>query len=194
VSHYSTFDLDVAFAEGLASHPEIEAHLEECKECAAYIAELRAYDVPQLRKKKNPWLAPAVATLALAAALFLFLRHPPTSRGDGEGGYVGVKGGAPASMLLLKRAEITRPWDGREPIRPGDVIAVHVACEGRPTVRVLAKDDGQWVEVAAKECPREPGVLPFTLVVDERPGDEEIRVVFEKEEPIDFALPKEVSR
>lgn len=190
--HYSTFDLDVAFAEGLASHPEIEAHLAECKECAAYVDELRAMDVPPVARivPKRRWLAPMVASVALAAAVLLFFRQ----RTPEQPGYVGVKGGAPASMLLLKRAEITRPWDGREPIRPGDVIAVHVACEGRPTVRVLAKDNGQWVEVAAKECPRDPGVLPFTLVVDERPGDEEIRVVFENEKPIDFALPKQVSR
>ena len=192
MSHYSTFDLDVAFAEGLALHPEIEAHLAECDECKAYVDELRAMDVPPVARMvpKRRWLAPAVGSLALAAAVFFFLRQ----RAPEQTGYVGVKGGAPASMLLLKRAEITRPWDGREPIRPGDVIAVHVACEGRTSVKVLAKDNGQWVEVAAKECPREPGVLPFTLVVDERPGDEEIRVVFENDKPIDFALPKETPR
>lgn len=196
--HFSTFEIDLAWAEGLASHPELEAHLVKCTDCTAYVDELRALDAmpaPAIRRRRSPrrWMAPGVATLALAAAVLLFLRQRPEQAGS-NGAYVGVKGGAPASMLLLKRGEITRPWDGREPIRPGDVVAIHVACEGHPHVVVQAKDEGRWAQVAENECPREPGVLPFTLVVDERPGDEEVRVVFSPEQTFEFVLRKEVSR
>jgi hypothetical protein len=70
------------------------------------------------------------------------------------------------------------------------------------------------VRAAEAACPSQPGVLPFTLVVDERPGDEELGVVFTTEKAderaattavaselsppqtwvVRFVLPKEVSR
>jgi hypothetical protein len=180
--HWSTFEIDVAWAEGLPAHPELAAHLGECAECAAYVEQLRALDAMPVTagrpKARTRWVTPVAASLALAAAVLLFLRHRPPSADEATGGYVGVKGGTPASMLLLKRGEATRPWDGREPIRPGDVVALHVACEGYRHVSVVAKDGARWVRVSETECPREPGILPFTLVVDERPGDEELGVVF----------------
>jgi hypothetical protein len=194
--HWSTFEIDVAYAEGLAQHPDLEAHLAKCDECKAYVAELRSLDVPRIAPKRR-WLAPAIASVALAAAVFLFLRQR-TPAEDG-GGYVGVKGGgAPAAMLLLKRGGATRPWDGKEPIHPADVVAVHVACEGARSVSVRAKDGAEWVTVSDHECPAEGGVLPFTLVADDRPGNEEIRIVFKRENGEEttshFVLPKETSR
>lgn len=205
--HYSTFEIDVAWAEGLASHPDLEGHFASCAECSAYVDELRALEalpppasVPAQRRRGAPkkWMALAVATLALAAGVVLFLRQRTTIPSEQPGTYVGVKGGTPASMLLVKRGDVTRPWDGREPIRPADVVAVHVACEGYRSVTVLAKDEARWVQIAANDCPSEAGVLPFTLVVDERPGDEEIRIVFTRENGESttnhFVLPKESSR
>ena len=191
--HWSTLEIDVAFAEGLSAHPDLEAHLAKCDDCKAYVDELRAMDVPRIASKRR-WIAPTVTALALAAAVLLFLRQ----RAPEQPGYVGVKGGTPASMLLLKRGDVTRPWDGKEPVRPADIVAVQVSCEGARRVTVSAKDGAQWVQVAENECPAEAGVLPFTLVVDERPGTEEIRVVFDREnaEPTTshFVLPKETSR
>lgn len=189
--HWSTFEIDVAFVEGLSKHPDLEAHVATCDDCKAYVDELRSLDVPRITPKRR-WLAPAVASLALAAAVLLFLRQRTPVE---PGGYVGVKGGAPAAMLLVKRGEVTRPWDGKEPVRPADIVAIQVSCEGARRVTVSAKDGAQWVQVAENECPAEAGVLPFTLVVDERPGTEEIRVVFDRENAQShFVLPKETSR
>jgi hypothetical protein len=191
--HWSTLELDVAFAEGLSKHPELEAHLATCGDCKAYVDELRSLDVPRITPKRR-WLAPAVASLALAAAVLLFLRQRTPEQPEPHG-YVGVRGGTPAAMLLLKRADVTRPWDGKEPIRPKDVVAIHVACEGYRFVSVRAKDGTEWVKVSEHDCPAEAGVLPFTLVADEKPGDEELRIVFERENgestTSHFVLPKD---
>jgi hypothetical protein len=76
-------------------------------------------------------------------------------------------------------------WDGRAPVRPGDALALRLACEGLPHASVLVPSSPQsdWARVSESACPAgEP--LPFTLVVDSQPGDERVAVVFSRS-PLD---------
>lgn len=176
MKHYSPLELDTAYATDptLAADPEIAEHVADCTRCAAYLRTLEEQSALPLCAPRPPRrILPAVAAaLALAAALLLFVK----TRGDTTG-YVGAKGGSPALQLLVRRAAATKVWDGREPLRPGDALALHVACEGRARVTVAARSAAGWAVLEEAPCPAQPAVLPFTLVVDDAPGPEHVAVV-----------------
>jgi hypothetical protein len=111
--------------------------------------------------------------LALAASVLLLVRA------GNDGAYVATKG-TPAVQLLVHRDEEpsgTRVWDGRSPVQPGDRLALHVACEGRKRVTVAAPGKAGWQRLSEVPCPESGDPLPFTLVVDDEPGDEQLAVV-----------------
>jgi hypothetical protein len=101
-----------------------------------------------------------------------------------EAGYVATKS-APAAQVLVRRGGQTTVWDGRSPLRPGDALALSVACEGMQRVSILVPSAASWTRVSEGACPaQEP--LPFTLVVDAQPGEERVAVVFSRH-PLDEA-------
>lgn len=176
MKHYSPLELDIAYATDptLAHDPELAAHVAECTQCGAYLRDLgglAAAPVVAPQRGKRRVLPALTATLALAAAVLLFVKTRPT-----EPTYVGTKG-TPGVQLLVRRAGATKMWDGREPLRPGDALALHVACEGHARVTVAASANGRWSALNESACPDKPAVLPFTLVVDDAPGPENVAVV-----------------
>jgi hypothetical protein len=95
---------------------------------------------------------------------------------------VAVKG-SPGVQLLVRRSEATRPWDGSSPVRAGDVLGLRVACEEFAAVAVLAASGDErkrWSPLFRGGCPPAGAALPFTLVVDEQPGREQVAVVFSR--------------
>lgn len=181
-SHPSTFELDVYYASSAAEreHADVRGHVVSCERCGAYIEELNGLASPLPSASPSParWrkLAPIAGMLALAACVVLFV----TSRRTDDPGYIGVKG-VPAAQILLRRDGNVRVWDGIAPVRPGDVIAVSVACEHFVHVTVSAAGNGGLARLWEGGCPHGPAsALPFTLVVDGQPGSEHFSVVLSR--------------
>lgn len=180
---YSTFALDLYWAAEAARDPELEAHLATCERCGAYLDHLRSIDarplvLPAARASRRRWFVPAFAfAIALAAGVVLWLHTSPAPT------YVASKG-APAVQVLVRRDGATRLWDTEFKIRGRDVLALRVACEAMTRVTVLVSDRGDWKQTFEGACPND--VLPFTLVVDDDPGDDRIAVVLSRA-PLDQA-------
>jgi hypothetical protein len=191
--HFSSFDLDVHFVE---PSPQIAEHVASCAQCAAYLAELEALverkplaeprsapgaapparaPAPQRLHAPLRLVAPVAGALALAAAFALYLR----GRTGEDADYVGVKA-APAVQLLVRSGGTTRVWDGVSRLRPGDAIAIRVACEQLEYVTVAADAPAGLARLSDGPCPKSPSPLPFTLVVDDQPGRERFSVVLAK--------------
>ncbi len=122
------------------------------------------------------WALPSAigAGLALAAGVLLLVRGRPPERE-----YVATKG-TPAVQVLVHRSADTWIWDGHSPVRPGDSLALRVACEGLDHVAVASPGAQGWGRIAEVDCPVGGAPLPFTLVVDEAPGDEHLAVVLSR--------------
>jgi hypothetical protein len=134
-------------------------------------------------------VASLTTALALAAGIALFLRgrreEIPTVPDD-ESSYVGIKG-VPAAQALVRRDGKIRVWDGASRLRPGDSLAIGLACEQFTRAAVYARGPSGGTKLWSGECPRGPNpTLPFTLVVDDEPGRERFSVVLSRE-PLDDA-------
>jgi hypothetical protein len=130
------------------------------------------------------WALPSAigAGLALAAGVLLLVRGRPPERD-----YVAAKG-TPAVQVLVHRSADTWIWDGHSPVRPGDALALRIACEGLDHVAVASPGAQGVGRIADVECPVGGDPLPFTLVVDDAPGDEQLEVVLSREALDDDAL------
>jgi hypothetical protein len=199
--HISNFELDLYFASG---EPDgaIEQHVQACERCSGYLGELeslrggerrplhtfnpasaRASDAPanvaagsaaRSRSARRVFGGLAGAALAVLAVGYA------TSRVLEDSTYVAVKG-SPAVQLLVERSGHVEAWDGKRRVRAGDVLAIRVACERFALVNVVARPQpGQPAPARLSEvpCPRQPDLaLPFTLRVDDEPGQESFAVV-----------------
>jgi hypothetical protein len=188
--HPSTFEIDVWFAEGEADGATA-AHMRSCAPCGRYVEALRNMEsgggtvVPLARPRKGRrFVAPVAAALTMAAALALFVR---SRSAPDEESYVGVKGGT-AVELLVRSTGPARVWDGKAAVRPGDAIALRVACDRRARVTVASRSEAGWTRVREEACPPGPAVLPFTLVVDDEAGAEHIAVIVTRGPVRDDAL------
>lgn len=171
--------------EALASEPSLAparpapAHLPRAEPLSPPAAEvLPLRPSPKARMQRR--LAAASAVLALAAGVVLYAGSR-ASAVDDEARYVGVKG-VPAAQVLLRRDGRVRVWDGVTPVRPGDAIAVSVACEHFSHVTVAAGAESTPTRAWEGTCPSAPraATLPFTLVVDAQPGREQFSVVLSR--------------
>jgi hypothetical protein len=181
----STFELDVYWASGKRGDAALEAHVAECARCRAYLAGLEALAESRAPERgRRRWALPSAlgAGLALAACLVLFARGRSV-----ESPYVGIKG-SPAVQVLVHRQADTWIWDGRTAVRPGDALALRVACEGLDHVAVASPGAAGWGRITDGACPVEEAPLPFTLVVDDAPGDEQLAVVLSRDALDDEAL------
>lgn len=171
--------------------PTLEEHITGCARCLAYLAGLEELAESRPRgpvpaaapvrdvteRPKRRWTLPSAlgAGLALAAGLVLLVRGRPVERP-----YVGLKG-TPAVQVLVHRQADTWIWDGRAAVRPGDALALRVACEGLDHVTVASAGAAGWGRITDAACPVEAAPLPFTLVVDGTPGDEQLAVVLSRD-------------
>jgi hypothetical protein len=189
---YSTFALDVHWASKLPPDAEMAEHIEECARCRSYIDGLRvlgalpilvvpaaAVAPPKRTMRHRPWLLAAAGLVAIVGAALWKRGLDRGHRDDAEkAGYVATKS-APAAQVLVRRAGQTSVWDGRSPLRPGDALALRVACESMRRVSILVPSAASWTRLSEGACPaQEP--LPFTLVVDAQPGEERLAVVFSR--------------
>lgn len=201
--HVSAFTLDVFWASGRPRDSAIEEHIAGCRRCRAYLATLDALrdagpatgpPLPSALHSSRPrivarWGWSAAGAVALAASVSLFLVrgwHPATTR------YVAAKG-VPGVQVLVHREGGTHVWDGRSPVRPGDLLALRVACEGLEHVAVASPGPTEWARLSNAACPRQGEPLPFTLVVDAEPGDERLAVVLSREQMDDRGLRRAIA-
>jgi len=181
--HVSTFALDVYYANGKTGDPSLASHLETCAHCRGYLASLEASELaappawapPPVKKgpRLRRILAFSAGAMALAAGVAVIVH----SMNSDEGGYVASKG-APAAQALVRSEGRSRIWDGRSPVRAGDAIALRAGCEGFTHVAVIAPSGDGWSRLFDGGCPPASAPLPFTLVVDDAPGEERVGVVF----------------
>lgn len=158
---YSTFALDLYW---VAPTAELEQHLAECERCRSYVEHLGAIDQPIAlpARAKRAWLfGAAVLAIAVVIVVLAWPRHP----------VVTIKG-EPGVQVLIHRGTETTVWDTARPVRAGDALALRLACDEMTSVAVVVPDRGVVFEGACQD-----GVLPFTLVVDDQPGIEQIGVV-----------------
>jgi hypothetical protein len=191
--HFSTFELDVHFANGRPSGSTIERHILECARCSDYLHELEelgrvppravAPAASRLPGRTRMWAVPAAGALAVAAVAMIVAR----GRNHEEDAYVGIKG-TPAVQVLVRSQDRSEIWDGRAPVHPGDALALRIACEGFTEVAVLTPAAGRWARVSQGVCPASGTPLPFTLVVDDAPGEERLGVVLSGRRLTDEAL------
>lgn len=189
----SPFVLDLHWASREPPDAALAEHIARCERCRAYLAGLGALDAdrpvaflgvgPRAKSRTlggRRWAGPLASGLAAAACVALILSHRHAAR---TGGYVGVKG-TPAVELLIRHGGETAIWDGNTAVHPGDALAMRVACEGLAHVAVAASSQAAnfgWSRLADADCPADPAApLPFTLVVDELPGDEHFVVVISR--------------
>jgi hypothetical protein len=172
----SSFALDVYFASGCTADAVLEQHVASCERCAAYLSSLRALsDEPAWSTRaRAPRGARRVATLLAAGVLAAGLLWV---RLTSEPEYVASKG-VPAVQALIRDQSGSRVWDGKTPIRPGAAIALRAACERFTHIAVVVDAAGAEQRVFDAVCPSGADPLPFTLVADDKPGVERIRVVF----------------
>lgn len=185
----TTFALDVYFAAGTESDPELAQHVAGCARCSAYLRQLAALAEAALplqpsaarpARRSRSWLT-AGAFVSACAAVALWL-----NTGDS---YVGNKG-LPAVQALIRSAGQASVWDGKTPLRAGDAIALRTDCD-RFTHVTVAVAEGRaqrgWKRVFEGSC-KEHEPLPFTLVADDRPGNEQVEIVFSRAALTDAAL------
>ena len=203
-AHPSCFALDVYFASrdrGAAENEPtspVAKHVASCARCASYLAELESLDAqrdtrlpprsvrdrPRSRSRRLLGrIAPAAAIAALAVVV-VYVKARPASD---DAQYIGVKG-MPAVQVLVRSDGQTRVWDARSPVRAGDSLVLHVACEQFRHVTVASAPPDGLVRLSDGPCPTTPGTLPFTLIVDDQPGRERLVVVLAQSRLDDAAL------
>jgi hypothetical protein len=200
----SPWVLDAHVASG-RKDPEIEAHLLTCARCRGYVAKMAGLAAPPAwnlppraaaaarprpraiaATPKRSWLVVAAGVTAIAAGALVWARMPPKD----DRSYVGVKG-TPATQLLVRRSGRVEIWDGKSDVRAGDALALRVACEGYSHVTVATPgSDGKPVRLFDGECATGTSPLPFTLLVDDAPGDERFTVVLSAARLDEAALPR----
>jgi hypothetical protein len=178
---YSTFALDLYWAADASRDPELETHVAACERCRAYLDHLRTVDARDLvlparaRPVRKSVIAAFAFAVVLAAAILLWLRgREPAERTREAPTYVATKS-APAVQVLVRRDGATRLWEAEAKLRGHDALALRVACEAMTRVAVLVAEHGEWKQTFTGACQND--VLPFTLVVDDEPGDERVAVV-----------------
>jgi|HubBroStandDraft_1064217.scaffolds.fasta_scaffold234725_2 hypothetical protein len=199
----SSFALDVYWASGRASDPAVTEHVSGCTRCQAYLASLDASALqpsstapafgaaaPQktpppggLARRANRTIVGAFGALALAASVSLLVLRSK----DAPNAYVGAKG-TPAVEILVVRDRETRIWDERSRVHPGDALALRVACAGLRDVAVASREAAGWTRLSDVECPADGVPLPFSLRVDDEPGEERLAVVLSERRLDDGAL------
>jgi hypothetical protein len=198
--HLSTFELDVHWASGRPAG-EVETHVTGCDPCRGYLAGLgglaRSAPPPpanivaiagrRARGSARSWALPLAGGLAFAAGVLFYLHR--TSRPDA---YVASKG-TPAVELLVERGHSVSRWNEHLPIHPLDRLALRVACEDFAHVTVTAPDGPRWARVYDDACTGGATPLPFSLVVDQQPGDEHLVVVLSRAALDDEALARAIA-
>lgn len=208
-SDVSTFELDLHWASGRPRGTPLELHVAECERCRAYLASLEAIAaaapsepralalqasplpgiVPRASRTPRAWALPTFGAVALAATVVLLVRSlstPPSA-------YVAMKG-TPAVELLIHRDQTTEVWDGRSPVHPGDSLALRVACEGLREVAVASPGRAGWGRLSETPCPATGAALPFTLLVDDQPGDEQLAIVLSQDRLDDAMLSRAIEQ
>jgi hypothetical protein len=79
-------------------------------------------------------------------------------------------------------------WDGRAPVHPGDANGERVACEDFSHVAIAAGEGPLRAWDGPCPAPASDLPLPFTFVVDGKPGRESFAVVFSRERLDDAGL------
>jgi hypothetical protein len=199
---YSTFALDAYWFANESGDPELQAHVLSCGECRAYLDSLRAGAIEDAMAngvreissvKKSPWshrATRALAGLAIAAGLLFVAQRAFVNR---DSGYVGTKG-APGVQVLVRHAGATSIWDGTSRVGQGDALAFQLDCEGLAHVTIASRDAhaARFERITEAACPTDRTPLPFTLVVDADPNDDEIAIVMSRLPLDDIALTKAI--
>jgi hypothetical protein len=167
--HPSFLELDRG-ALGAMSE-EQRRHLDACPTCSAYVARLQQpLPIPAWVREEaarsrpaagmRSWLG-ALAALAAAASVLAVAFPAREPR-------VQVKGQASVA-LYLKRGEQISLWDGRSPVRPGDLLRLKVVPEEQEHVLVAAAAASGELKVLYQGAvaPRCEALLPESWRVDE---------------------------
>ncbi|MGC4120954.1 MAG: hypothetical protein QM765_41540 [Myxococcales bacterium] len=183
-AHPSFLELDRA-ALGSIGEP-LRQHLESCQACRSHVERVQqplpvpAWIREEATRPKRRWLpslAGSLAALATAAVAFFVLWSGPVSKPE-----VQIKGQA-AVALFVKRGEQVRLWDGRSPVRPGDLLRLKVVPEGlgQVLVAVPTPDGGLSALYQGVIATREETLLPESWRVDDSAGPEVLAIALSAE-------------
>lgn len=172
---------------------ETTHHVATCAACRDHVAGVRV--APSL----PPWLATvrreapaprlrslpkagllAAPLLAACLALVLWIRQPGEQPVEVHG--VREKG-TPVVTTFVKRGDEVRPWDGRSPIRPGDLLRLRVqgADGAYLSVAALPSDGGK--PAVLFEGKLADSLLPMSFRVDGLGREETIDLVIAPHPP-----------
>ena len=178
-AHPSFRELDrIALGDDL---PLVRRHASACDACSAYLGTPAAPPTmaplaPPPRRWRLPRLAligaPAVAALAVAAALVL-----PSAPKEP---WIATKG-APSIAIFVKRGATMALWDGASPFQPGDRIRLRIAPHGFTHAAVAVFDPltGGWSTLFEGEVGGEEKLIPGSWEVDAAPETERLLVALD---------------
>lgn len=167
--------------------PAVEAHLQTCAECRAYLATLQQTPSPDFQvlrariarqSKVRAWPWAWAVPLAAAACLLLVFVRPLSKPANTVEGYVGAKGFL-SVWIYVKHGNETKLWDGSHQLVPGDRLRLKIDPGRYRHVEVYSLKERRQPELLYAGGVSQAGVtLPEAWEVDAEPGAEELAVVF----------------
>jgi hypothetical protein len=184
--HPSFLELDKV-AVGAGSEATRQ-HAAACAECGAHVGRVRA-PVPLPDWVREPerargrpwgwggwwgWPTAALAGSFAVALVAIGLGHRAATPSAADDAYQ-IKGTNPGLALYVKRGEQIETWDGKQPVRTGDLLRLQVAPEGfrHITVDGTASPGSHLYD---GDLPEGIGFLPVSWRVDDQPGPEILEI------------------
>ncbi len=122
------------------------------------------------------WVAPFGASVAVGAALLLFVELPAVDRPVKSA--VRARGDALMATLIVRRGDVVFRVDDKTPLRPQDQLRIEVDLKQRAACSAIGVDAHGVVSTLYDEVSLSAGrtLFPRSVVLDDAPGEERVVV------------------